>query len=149
MRRNTDEFVEVPFLPGYLIGVGASQFELLSDFKGGRLAILKSDCVASVKFSDEIMEIVPPWPRHPRFREEPFGGKVSETVTQAVGRCVDRGEYSTDYISSGIVSYSLAEPCQFIVDMEILELVVTTKSAKTYLFVAFDTMFVWSADPPP
>ncbi|MEP3638963.1 MAG: hypothetical protein ABJN14_17055 [Paracoccaceae bacterium] len=146
LRRNAGDFVRVPFLPGYLSGVAVSNFELLSDFEGGNLAILQSDCVALVNFFDEIAEIAPPRQRHPGFVKEPFGGRITETVEQAVGRCADKGLHNQDAISSDIISYSAAEPCHFIVDTEVLELVVTTKSSEINLFLAFGTMFIWGED---
>lgn len=143
LRHSAGNFVEVPFVPRYLIGVGASQFELLSDFESGELAILKGDCVALVNFSEEILETSPPQLRHPGILKKPFGGRVTETKKQAVGRCVDTGKYEPELNSSDFISYSIAEPCQFIVDMETLELVITTRTSKTNLFLAFDTMFIW------
>ncbi|MEL6888225.1 MAG: hypothetical protein AAFO86_05890, partial [Pseudomonadota bacterium] len=126
-----------------LIGVGASQFELLSDFENGDLAILRGGCLALVSFSEEIIDISPPQWRHPGIGEEPFGGRIDETTGQAVERCVDNGEYKPELNSSDSISYSIAEPCQFIVDMEVLELVITTRTSRKNLFLAFDTMFIW------
>ena len=143
LRHNAGNFVEVPFFPNYLAGVGVSKFELLSDFESGNLAILMGDCVALVSFSERIIEVSPPQWRHPGFAEEPFGGRITGTVEQAVGRCVETGKYKSDQNSSDFISYSLAEPCQFIVDMEVLELVITTRTSRTNLFLAFNTMFMW------